>query len=65
MIYNENNVLGIWTDVQKDNVWTARDNFMGIHAIIGYMITFVGISILTYLSVRFKYIFNKDNAFLQ
>jgi hypothetical protein len=65
MIYNENNVLGIWTDVQKDNIWTARDNFMGIHALVGYSITFIGITVLIYLSIRFKYIFNKDNAFLQ
>ncbi|HUC95249.1 MAG TPA: hypothetical protein VMR19_04595 [Candidatus Saccharimonadales bacterium] len=54
MIYDSTDILGVWTDVQKGSVWVARDNFTGIHAYIGYAITFIGIMVLTFLSIRSK-----------
>jgi hypothetical protein len=60
MIYNNTMVLGIWTDVQKGDIWVARDGFMGYHAYIGYAITFLGIVALIYLSIKSKNIFTND-----
>jgi hypothetical protein len=54
MIYNSTDVLGVWTEVQKGSVWVARDNFMGIHAYIGYAITFIGIMVLIFISIKSK-----------
>jgi hypothetical protein len=52
MIYDSEDVLGIWTEVQKGSVWVARDNFMGYHAYIGYSITALAIGVLIYLAVK-------------
>jgi DMSO/TMAO reductase YedYZ heme-binding membrane subunit len=60
-LYGDSNVLGMWTDVQKGDVWQARDNFMGIDAYLGYAITAIGIMVLTHLAIRSKNIFIKNN----
>jgi len=52
MIYNDNNVLGIWDNVQKGDIWVAKDNFMGYHAFIGYAITAMAVGTLTYLAIK-------------
>lgn len=65
MIYDDGNVLGIWTDVQKADVWVARENFMGIHTYIGYAITAIGIMLLTYLFIRSKNDLIKNKALLK
>lgn len=51
-IYNNMQVLGIWTEVRKGEIWVARGNFMGYHAYIGYAITAVALGILFYLTAK-------------
>ena len=52
MIYNSDNVLGVWTEVQRGDVWVARDNFMGYHAYIGYAITIMAMGLMVYLVIK-------------
>lgn len=48
------NVLGIWTDVGKGDVWLAKDEFGSRYSPFGYLITIAGIAGLTYLSKSSK-----------
>lgn len=54
-IYSENtNVLGIWTDVKKGDIWVATDYFAKQYSIFGYVITLFGISLLLYLYFNYQ-----------
>lgn len=46
---SQDNVLGIWTDVQKGDVWVARDKFSVQNSIPGYLISATGFGTLVYL----------------
>ena len=50
VIESEDNVLGIWTDVQKGDIWVARDKFDVTNAVPGYLISALGAGTLVYLS---------------
>lgn len=47
---SQNNVLGIWTDVQKGDIWATRDKFDVTNAVPGYLISALGAGTLVYLS---------------
>lgn len=34
-------VLGMWTDIERGEIWLARDDFNGIHSVFGLIITSV------------------------
>lgn len=46
---SNSNVLGVWTDVGKGDIWLAKDEFGQRYSFFGYAITFFGIGSLTYL----------------
>lgn len=48
-IYKDSQVLGIWTDVGKGDIWLAKDTFENKYSIFGFAITLFGIGSLTYL----------------
>ncbi len=51
-------VLGIFSDVTKGEIWEAREDFNGFSSLVGYVITFVTASALTYLATRSKQVEN-------
>lgn len=42
-------VLGLWTEVNKGEMWLARDNYSGLSNYLGYVITIVTIAIMIFL----------------
>ncbi len=47
----QSNVLGLWTNIEKGDVWIARDQFGGnATSLPGYLITAIGGGTLVYLS---------------
>lgn len=48
-IYKDSQVLGIWTDVGKGDIWLAKDEFSDRYSFFGYVITAFGVAGLTYL----------------
>lgn len=51
-LINENNVLGIWTGVERGAIWQERDRFDGIYSIFGYGISVIGFVGLIAVSAR-------------
>jgi len=47
-------VLGIFSEVNRGEIWEARDKFSGLSSLVGYVITFVTACTLTLLAVRSK-----------
>ena len=47
-------VLGIWSDVNRGEMWEARDSFNGLSSLTGFAITFITASVLTYLATKSK-----------
>ena len=47
-------VLGIWTGVEKGTIWQERDRFGGVSSIIGFIISFVAITSLSYINIKTK-----------
>jgi len=47
-------VLGIWSDVNRGEIWEARDSFNGLSSLTGFAVTFVTASVLTYLATKSK-----------
>lgn len=51
----KDDVLGIWTGVEKGNLWQEKEKFeYGASAIVGYIISFSGASALGYISIKSK-----------
>lgn len=50
VVYN-NQVLGLWTGVEKGTIWQEREKFGGMSAVSGYLITLLGIGALSYIFV--------------
>lgn len=49
-VYNkDDNVLGIFTDVEKGDIWLAKEGFGNKYSFFGYIITASGVAGLTYL----------------
>jgi len=38
-VFAQDNVLGMWTDIERGEIWLARDDFKGVHSVFGLMIT--------------------------
>jgi hypothetical protein len=53
IIYKEN-VLGVWTGVEKGSIWEAKDRFGGASSILGYTITSFAVLGLGALSLAAK-----------
>lgn len=49
---DSSNVLGLWTEVQRGELWVAKDKFRGGHSIFGYLVTLATISSLIYLTLK-------------
>jgi hypothetical protein len=50
LLINENkDVLGIWANVEKGDIWVARDQFSVQNTIPGYLISLVSVATLVYL----------------
>lgn len=47
-------ILGIWTDVQKGDIWIMNDVYSSRYSFIGDAITIFGICILTYLYINYR-----------
>jgi hypothetical protein len=51
-LLSENNVLGIWTGVERGAIWQERDRFDGVYSFFGYGITLIGMVGLTVVSLK-------------
>lgn len=51
-IFAGENVLGIWTGVERGAIWQERDKFDGISTFFGYTISFLGFIGLSLTSIR-------------
>lgn len=49
-----NEVLGLWTDVEKGTIWVERERFGGASSYMGYMITGVSVVGLSLIGVKTK-----------
>ena len=47
-------VLGVWDDIEKGEIWKARDQFTGPVAFLGYSITVLSVSGLSLLTIKEK-----------
>lgn len=58
IIFGQNNlapkeeVLGIWTGVEKGTIWMEKERFNGISSIIGYLISTASLFFLTFLYTK-------------
>ena len=50
VIPSQSDVLGLFTDVQKGDIWNARDKFSAGKSVYGYLISFSALGSLLYLS---------------
>jgi len=46
---NKDRVLGIWTDVERGEIWAKRDSFGMVSSVIGYLITSISLVGFGYL----------------
>lgn len=46
-LFEDKNVLGIWTGVERGIIWQERDKFDGIYSLFGYGISVLGLAGLT------------------
>ncbi|OGM27027.1 hypothetical protein A3D00_01990 [Candidatus Woesebacteria bacterium RIFCSPHIGHO2_02_FULL_38_9] len=52
LIKTQTNVLGMWTGVEKGEIWIAKDKFRGASQVLGYVITVISLSTLAFLGVK-------------
>ena len=48
------NVLGLWTDVEKGDIWVAKDKFNGAFSLLGYLTSSVTLALLVFWGVKAK-----------
>lgn len=54
LLQEETNVLGAWDEIAKADIWMAREQFGGFHAYVGYTITGLTLSMLTFMGIKTK-----------
>lgn len=54
LVRSQSDVLGIWTGVERGEIWLARDQVGGLSSVLGYMITGGTVLSLPYLWVKSK-----------
>ena len=50
----EDSVLGVWTGVDKGEIWVSKENFGGFGAFFGYSITAGAVATLSFLGIKSK-----------
>ncbi len=54
IVQEEINVLGVWTGIDRTEIWVAKDQFGGIYAIVGYIISIAAAGTLTLLQLKVR-----------